>query len=204
MSKKKKEEKTILEETEEIINQITDEEISEANELSEIEITEEKEEPTIEEKYESLLQELSEQRDKNLRIMAEFDNFRKRTIADKSSWIKNATERLVMDLCDVMDNFERALNTADEKHEFKILFDGVKMIYEQLNRILVKEGVEKIKADGEIFDPTVHEAIAHIPSELEEGKIAAIIQNGYTMNKKVIRATRVAVSNGIKPVKKDK
>jgi len=154
---------------------------------------------STEDKLELKQKEIDDLKDKNLRIMAEFENFRKRTISEKSSWIKNSTERLVIELCDVIDNFERAINLADEKHEFVSLFDGIKLIYQQMENLLKKEGLKKIEVKNNEFDPKYHEALAHIPSELNEGVIAAVIQNGYIMNDKIIRPAKVAVSNGQKP-----
>ena len=144
--------------------------------------------------------EKAEIKDKYVRAAAEFENFRKRNIAEKSNWIKNATQRLVIELCDVVDNFERALHPEAGKKR-KSFEKGIELIYQQLENVLKKEGVKKIEALEEEFDPNFHEALAHIPSKLEENKVVAIIQNGYTMNEKVIRPVRVAVSNGQKPEK---
>ncbi len=159
---------------------------------------EQKKELIIEEKYQDLLAENAELKDKWVRNAAEFENFRRRTISEKSDWIKNATERIVLELCDVVDNFERALLPDAEKNR-ESFEKGIDLIFQQLDGVLKKEGVEKIEALKEEFDPQFHEALAHIPSELEDNKIAAVIQNGYTMNSKVIRPARVAVSNGEKP-----
>ncbi|MCD6177178.1 MAG: nucleotide exchange factor GrpE [Candidatus Cloacimonetes bacterium] len=162
---------------------------------------------TVEEKYLNLLAENAELKDKWIRNAAEFENFRRRSISEKSDWIKNATERIVLELCDVVDNFERAMHPEAEKNR-ESYEKGIELIFQQLDGVLKKEGVEKIEALGKEFDPQFHEALVHIPSELEDNKIAAVIQNGYTMNSKVIRPARVAVSNGeklesVKP-KKDK
>ncbi len=166
-----------------------------------------KKELTLEEKYLNLLADNAELKDKWVRSAAEFENFRRRTITEKSDWIKNATERIVLELCDVVDNLERAMHPEAEKNR-ESYEKGIELIFQQLDGVLKKEGVEKIEALEEEFDPQFHEALAHIPSELEDNKIAAVIQNGYTMNSKVIRPARVAVSNGEKPEtvkpKKDK
>jgi molecular chaperone GrpE len=146
--------------------------------------------------------EKAELRDKYVRAAAEFENFRKRNISEKSDWIKNATQHLVIELCDVVDNFERALHPENEKNK-ESFEKGIELIFQQLENVLKKEGVKKIDALEEEFDPHFHEALAHIPSDLEENKVVAVIQNGYTMNDKVIRPVRVAVSNGEKP-KNDK
>jgi len=166
---------------------------------------EQEKELTLEEKYQDLLAENAELKDKWVRNAAEFENFRRRTISEKSDWIKNATERIVLELCDVVDNFERALHPEAENNR-ESYEKGIDLIFQQLDGVLKKEGVEKIEALGEEFDPQFHEALAHIPSELEDNKIAAVIQNGYTMNAKVIRPARVAVSNGeaLEEIKREK
>lgn len=154
---------------------------------------------SLKDQVEQLTDQVLELKDQKLRIAAEFDNFRRRSLEEKSSWIKNATERVIIELCDVKDNFERAVqidSNADNKDSYR---KGIELIYQQLENILVKEGVKKIEALECDFDPRFHDALAHIPSELEENKIVAVIQNGYSMNDKIIRAARVAVSNGIKP-----
>jgi molecular chaperone GrpE len=142
--------------------------------------------------------------DKYLRTAAEFENFRKRSVSEKSNWIKYATERLILELCDVLDNFERALQQKEKEQEPKAFRKGIELIYKQFNDLLQKEGVKKMEAMHREFDPNFHEALARIPAEQEENVIVAIIQNGYMMNEKVIRPTRVAVSNGEAPPKKEK
>ena len=152
----------------------------------------EKQEPTLE-----LLQnEIQEWKDKYLRSMAEFDNFRRRSQQEKADWIRLANEKLALSICDVVDNFERALSQVGEEHRQDSYIKGFYMIEQQLVNVLEKEGIKKIDALNQEFDPKYHEALAHIPSEHEENMIAAVIQNGYIMFDKVIRPARVAVSNG--------
>ena len=158
--------------------------------------TEETSEPSLEEKIVELQKEVADWKDKYLRSIAEFDNFRRRSIQEKSDWIRLATEKMALNVCDVVDNFERALSHLNQEALEDKNIKGIILIEQQLRTVLEKEGVKRIEAMGEEFDPTLHEALAHIPSELEENKIAAIIQNGYTMHDKLIRPVRVAVSNG--------
>jgi molecular chaperone GrpE len=158
---------------------------------------------TLTEKYENLQAEYDEMKDRWMRNVAEFDNFRRRNITEKSDWIKNANERLVLEFCDVFDNFERALHPEIEKNR-ESFEKGIELIFQQLEGILKREGVEKIEALGKDFDPQFHEALAHIPSYEKENIIVAVIQNGYSMNNKIIRPARVAVSNGEKPKEKNK
>jgi len=169
------------------------------SEVSEEQKKETKKKLSWKEKYEMSVEENEKMKDKYLRTVAEFENFRRRSLQEKSSWIKNATERLVLEICNVLDNFERALHPDLNDAESDSFKKGVELIYQQLEDVLKKEGVKKIEALGKDFDPNFHEALAHIPSELEENTVAAIIQNGYLMNDKVIRPARVAVSNGEKP-----
>lgn len=146
-----------------------------------------------------LEKEKAELHDKWLRTAAEFENFRRRTLAEKSDWIKNANQRIILELCDVNDNFERAFESEGSSPDKESYKKGIAMIHKQLDNILKREGVEKIESVNKEFDPAYHEALAHIPSEKDENVITAVIQNGYLMNGKVIRAAQVAVSNGEKP-----
>lgn len=152
---------------------------------------------TIEpDKTAELEKEVLDWKDKYLRSMAEFENFRKRSHQEKADWIKLATQKFAVEICDVVDNFERALLQADEQDLSRPFAKGVLMIEKQLHQALDKEGIKKIEALGQKFDPEFHDALAHIPSDMEENTVAAIIQNGYTMHDKVLRPARVAVSNG--------
>ena len=161
-------------------------------------IVEEKEENKVEKELEKVTKERDEFKNKYIRLYAEFENFRKRSFSEKADWIKNANERLILEICDVYDNFQRALENGVEKHQFESFKKGVELIYQQIGNILKKESVEKIDAFEQDFDPNIHEALAHIPSDLEKDKVSAIIQNGYKMNNKIIRIAKVAVSNGEK------
>ncbi|MBN2460373.1 MAG: nucleotide exchange factor GrpE [Candidatus Cloacimonetes bacterium] len=151
-------------------------------------------------KYHLLESEIEALMDQKMRLAADFENFRRRTNSEKADWIKNATERLVLEICDVFDNFERALHPETEKSSKDSFRQGIELIFHQLGELLKKEGVKKIEGLGKEFDPQFHDALVHIPSDFPENKIVAVIQNGYTMNNKLIRAAKVAVSNGQKPV----
>lgn len=159
----------------------------------EVEINQE-EQP--EDKASQLEKELAEMKDKYLRNMAEFDNYRRRSIQEKSDWIKLATQKMALEVCDVLDNFERALAQVGDEHKEDKLIKGFAMIEQQLRTVLEKENIRKIEALGKEFDPQWHEALAHIPSEYDENVVAAVIQNGYMIHDKVLRPARVAVSSG--------
>ena len=135
-------------------------------------------------------------KDKYVRSMAEFENFRKRTMKEKSDWIKSSNESILVSICDIMDNFERAMGQMKDDHHEDPFIKGIVQIKQQFDNLLAKEHVEKIETEGKDFDPAVHEALAHIPSDLEEKKIVAVNQNGYKLYDKGIKAARVAVSNG--------
>ncbi len=135
-------------------------------------------------------------KDKYVRSMAEFENYRKRTLKEKADWIKSSNEGILISICDIMDNFERAMGQMKEDHHDDPFIKGIVQIKQQLDNLLEKEHVEKIETEGQDFNPALHEALAHIPSDLEENKIVAVIQNGYKLYDKVMRTARVAVSNG--------
>lgn len=156
----------------------------------------EEKEPDPMKRLTELENENNELKDKYLRSMAEFENFRRRSNQEKSEWIKLATQKLALEICDVMDNFERALCQVEDSDRDSAFVKGVTQIEQQLRGILGKEGVCRIEALGTEFDPSLHEALAHVPSDYDANQVAVIIQNGYTMHNKVLRPVRVAVSSG--------
>jgi len=190
MSKKKNKEELMEKEIDSSLRGNDEEMVmqTEMEELSEFEL--------IRNKVTELEASVNEWKDKYMRSMADFDNYRRRSLEEKSDWIKRATEKLALSVCDVLDNFDRALMQLNEEQKEDNFVKGIIMIDQQLKNALEKEGVNRIEALGEEFDPKLHEALAHVSSDFEEGKIAAIIQNGYTMNDKLIRPVRVAVSSG--------
>lgn len=151
---------------------------------------------TLEERVEELEIELAELKDKYIRSMAEFENYRNRSNREKADWIKLSTQKLALKVCDVLDNLERALAQIDESSKDDKLIKGFLLIEQQLRAVLESENVRKIDALGAEFDPSLHEALAHIPSAEEENTITAVIQNGYMSHDIVIRPARVAVSSG--------
>jgi len=155
--------------------------------ISTTELELEEAEKEVDEKEPDLAQQLTECKDKYLRTMAEFENYRRRTASEKAEWIRQATKDLALHICDVVDNFERALLQAKAEDLESPFGKGIVLIEKQLVKALEREGVNKIEALGQEFDPEFHEALAHIPSEYEENIVAAVIQNGYVMHDKVIR-----------------
>jgi len=127
-----------------------------------------------------------------LRLAADFQNFKRRTEKEKTDIYAYANEKLVTELLDVIDSLERAL-AADASEN--TLADGVKMILKQLQGVLEKNGLEEIKAEGEVFDPNFHHAVMlEADAEHESGKITTVLQKGYVLNKKVIRPAMVKVA----------
>lgn len=133
------------------------------------------------------------------RVAADFDNYRKRVARDAEMQSARAGESLVGELLPVLDNLERAID-ASEHHEEAQVAEGVARVRQQLADILRRRGLEEIQAaPGEAFDPHVHEALSHQPSEHPEGAIAAVWQRGYRLGDRIVRAARVVVSSGPAP-----
>lgn len=200
MTKKDKKIKDNLEMTEDK-EQVTEEviETSETAENQEVSVQEIAEEDSLEQELDKMTEERDEFKDKWLRTLAEFDNFRKNTLKEKSDWVKYSNEKILLEICEVFDNFERSNAIELSENNLESYKKGIDLIYQQIETLLKRNNISKIECVEKEFDPNYHEALAHIPSELDENIITAIIQNGYTMNEKVIRPARVAVSNGNKP-----
>lgn len=130
---------------------------------------------------------------KYLRLMADFQNYKRRTEKEKSDIYAFANEKIVSELLNVIDNFERALDAGNEGDSF---VEGMNLIFKQLQGVLEKAGVVEIEALGREFDPNFHHAVMTEDSEeYESGKITAVLQKGYLLNNKVIRPSMVKVAN---------
>jgi molecular chaperone GrpE len=130
---------------------------------------------------------------KYLRLMADFQNYKRRVEKEKSDIYAFANEKIVLELLDVIDNFERAL--AHQGEEGNVISDGMNMIYKQLKTVLEKSGLQEIDALGQEFDPNLHNAVMMEESEeYEPGKVTLVMQKGYFLNKKVLRHTMVRVA----------
>ena len=156
-------------------------------------------EQTVEEKLQQELDEANGKiamlEDKYLRQVAEFDNYRKRTMKEKAELIKNGGERAIESILPVLDDFERALSNMSKDESSAEIMTGVELIYNKFVGILKQNGLQKIETDGAVFDTDFHEAIAMVPTPDEnlKGKVLDCIQAGYTLNDKVIRHAKVAV-----------
>ena len=131
---------------------------------------------------------------KYLRLTADFQNFRRRVEKEKSDIYAYANEKIALDIIDVMDNFERALQHSEECAD-KQFVEGIGKIYKQLKSVLDKNNIVEIKAEGEDFDPNFHNAVtSEENSDFESGKVIQALQKGYTLNDKVIRPSMVRVA----------
>jgi len=137
-----------------------------------------------------LTKKYDELNDKHLRLAAEFENYKKRVKRDQDTAVKYATEKFALDMLDILDNFERALKSDDDK-----LRDGLEQIHKLYQSILSRNGIEVIKiTKGTQFDPNIHEAIVSIKADVPEGEIIDIAAPGYTIRDKVLRHAKVAVA----------
>jgi len=137
--------------------------------------------------------EIEELKDKYLRVVAEFDNYKKRTLKEKTELILNGGQKTVTAILPVLDDFERAL--ADTSEDPKAIHEGMLMIFHKFEKILEGLSVKKIDTDNKDFDVDYHEAVAMVPGmgDDKKGKVIDCMQSGYTMNDKVIRHAKVAV-----------
>ncbi len=147
----------------------------------------------LQQKIETLEKELADEKEKYLRLDAEYYNYRTRSLKEKQDAYDNALTKAVTEVLSVIDNFERALTAECADANFK---KGVEMIFRQYTAILEKLGVKEIEAEGKPFDPNFHNAVSQITDEnLGENTVAAVLQKGYIMGNKVIRHAMVTVAN---------
>jgi molecular chaperone GrpE len=148
-----------------------------------------------EEQLEKAEMDLLELKDRHIRLQAEFDNYRKRTLKERIDLLKTANESLLISLLPVIDDFDRALQTMDNVEQESPVKEGVKLIYNKFQEFLKQNGVKEIEAKGQNFDTDLHEAITTIPAPSEElkGKIVDVVQKGYFLNDKVIRFAKVVI-----------
>lgn len=150
---------------------------------------------TVEEKLEAANKEIEELNDKLLRKIAEFDNYRKRTLKEKTELILNGGEKTIVSILPVIDDMERALKNMKNADDVAAVLEGVELIYKKFMDILGKQGVSVIETKNADFDVDIHEAIAQLPAPTEElkGKVMDCTLTGYKLNDKVIRHAQVVV-----------
>ena len=152
-------------------------------------------EAAAEDPVEKLKGELAAEKDRNIRLLADFDNYRRRVTREKNETYQRATESAIADLLPVLDNFDRAIAQAPAAGD--PFADGVRMVFSQFSEVLAKAGVKPIEALGADFNPADHEAIAYQPSaDAPEGKVIYEARRGYRIGDRVLRPASVIVSSG--------
>jgi len=142
-----------------------------------------------------LERELTEMKDKYLRLSAEFDNYRKRTLKERMEMLKTASEDVLVNLLQVVDNFERALKTMESSQDVTAVKEGIELIYKNFTSFLTQRGMKEIEAIGLEFNTDLHEAITKIPAPSDElkGKVVDVIEKGYKLHDKVSRYAKVVI-----------
>ena len=165
----------------------------EATEKEEVTLTEEEK---LAQELEKAHAEIEDQKDKYLRLSAEFDNYRKRTLKEKAELIKNGAEKTMGAILPVLDDLERALQNMQKSDDVQAIYEGVDLIMQKFLKTLSHEGLHKMEPVGEAFDTDFHEAIALVPAPAEDqkGKVLDCVQTGYKLNDKVIRHAKVVVA----------
>ncbi len=183
---------------EELMSEATQDEAAENEEIQE-EDAQDSAAPAEEEKLAQELEEankvIEEQKDKYLRLSAEFDNYRKRTMKEKAELILNGAEKTISSISPIVDDFERALKNMETATDVAAVKEGVELIYNKFMSVLGQDGVKVIETKDKPLDTDFHEAIAVIPAPDKslKGKILDCVQTGYTLNDKVIRHAKVVV-----------
>jgi molecular chaperone GrpE len=164
-------------------------------EVSEDKTNEQKEYPDDEEQETALEIKLKETENKYLRLAAEFDNYRKRTLKEKAELMRYAGEDILSGLLPVIDDFERAVESINSTQDVEALKKGIELIHGKFKEFLKQKGVKEIDAMGGEFDTDLHEAVTKIPakSKKEKGKIVDVIEKGYLLHDKVVRYSKVVI-----------
>jgi len=146
-------------------------------------------------KLKALEQELQEQKEKYLRLSADFDNYRKRTMKEKIELSKQAGEEIFARILPVLDNLERAMKAVEEAKDLEAVKEGMHLIYNMFSEYLVQQGVKEIEAMHQVFDTDVHDAVTKIPAPDKklQGKVVDVIERGYFLNDKVLRYSKVVI-----------
>ena len=190
-----KENETIQEELNEQKCEVN-EDVAENNETQQsVDVEEPAKEETIEERLASAEAKVAELQDKYLRQVAEFDNYRKRTIKEKAELILNGGEKTITAILPILDDMERALANMDKFEDIAAVKEGVDLIFQKFIKVLGEQGVKKIETENADFNVDLHDAIAQVPAPSDElkGKVIDCVKTGYTLNDKVIRHAQVAV-----------
>lgn len=140
--------------------------------------------------------EVEKEKKEYLFLMAEFDNFRKRTVRERADLIKSASEKALKGLLPIVDDFERGLDAIRDTTDAEAVKEGIELIYNKFVKYLADNGVKEIESTGKPFDTELHEAVAMVPAEKEDekGTVKDTVQKGYMLNDKVLRHAKVVVS----------
>ncbi|WP_439181775.1 nucleotide exchange factor GrpE [Carboxylicivirga taeanensis] len=193
--KEKAKEKAMDTQAAEELNEITVEKEVQLDGEEQVEPQGETEETAQPEGETALANKLNEMNDKYLRLSAEYDNYRRRTLKEKMELTKTAGESILLALLPVIDDFDRALTHLDEAKDMDGLKEGIKLIYTKFNDFLGQQGMKEIEAKDKDFNTDLHEAVTKIPAPKEEmkGKVIDCIEKGYTLHDKVVRFSKVVV-----------
>ncbi|PTX17971.1 molecular chaperone GrpE [Pontibacter mucosus] len=184
-TKKEQEHEELQENT---ANAATEEELNQVDETAE--------EANAETQQDSTAAELAEMKDKFIRLMAEFENFRRRTAKERLDLIKTAAEDVMTDLLPVLDDMDRASQSVESAKDVEAVAQGLELVFHKLKSVTIQKGLKPMETKaGDEFDSDLHEAVTQIPAPSEElkGKIVDVIEKGYTLNEKVIRFAKVVI-----------
>ena len=162
-------------------------------------------EEKLQKELDTIKKQLEEEKDRYLRLSADFDNLRKRTLKERDEFMRYANEKLILELVDVLESLERGIENAKKANDKDMLIEGMELVYKQFRNVLEKNGLTPIKALGEKFDHYKHEAMMQtITDECDEGTILEEFARGYMLNGKVIRYSKVRVSKKKESDKEEK
>ncbi len=177
-----------------------------ANENEEVRIEQEQQEndkqdntePTaeqVEQAAEDVQEQINELKDKYLRLFAEFENYKRRTVKERLEMMKTAAQDTMTALLPILDDFDRAKKTAEDNDKPEEFSEGIQLVYNKLHNTLKQKGLKAMDTNGQPFDPELHEAMTEIPAPSEDmkGKIVDTIERGYWLNDKIIRHAKVVV-----------
>jgi len=201
MSKKEHTEKNQhTEETNDQTTQTTQSQNGDNNTTKEeqiIENTEQDEAPAeqVEQELDNVQKQISELKDKYLRLFAEFENYKRRTVKERLDTMKTAAQDTMAALLPVLDDFDRAKKTAENNDKPEEFSEGIQLVYNKLHNVLRQKGLKPMETDGKEFDPELHDAMTEVPAPSEDmkGKIVDTIEKGYWLNDKIIRHAKVVV-----------
>jgi molecular chaperone GrpE len=195
MSEKEKQEE--LQETENVATQPKEENKSEEEATAQSQESTDEQTPVeqLAEENEQLKAKYEESKDKYLRLLAEFENFKKRTIREKMEFMKSAAQDTLTALLPVLDDFDRAKKAAESNDKGELFEEGIGLVYQKLYNTLQQKGLKPMDSDGQPFDPELHEAFTEIPapSDALKGHVVDTIEKGYFLNEKIIRHAKVVV-----------